>query len=186
MTAPDAQKNATLLQVSRTGSLTVAVRLLDSRANIHKYNNLLRTPLHLACLHGHTELVKYLTLTKRACIQEEDANRMQPLHLAVKEGNREATRILLEARASPNQPDKDGFTALHYAATTGDDVITYLLMCHGGDVKMPNSNSINPIRLARRRSNFSVMRRLQGLVLGAPDETITQVSFFKLYPTCIC
>lgn len=167
--ASDVHKNASLLQASRTGSLTAAVRLLENGADLHAYDEELRTPLHLACLYGHSQLVEYFVVIKKASISEEDSNRMQPLHLAAKVGNQEATRTLLEAGALVNQHDKDGFTALHYAAISGDDWTAYHLMSHGGNAKQLNNDGISPTRLARRSLNFSVMRRLQGAVSQPPD-----------------
>ena len=38
------------------------------------------------------------------------------MHLAAYNGHLDAVRYLVEAGVSPDQPEDDGFTALHYAA----------------------------------------------------------------------
>ena len=59
------------------------------------YDKQFRTPLHLAVLHGHVNLIQYLVLEKAANVYEEDVNGLQALHMATKTTNLEVTTILL-------------------------------------------------------------------------------------------
>ena len=64
-----------------------------------------------------------------------------PLHYAVRNGNKIALGLLLEAGANPNAPDAEyGNTPLHLAATVGVDEIIQDLVNAGGDPKLPRNN----------------------------------------------
>ena len=81
---------------------------VDSRC----FDNL--TPLHIASLSGHEEVVRVL-LDCDADVACEDEDRRTPLHLASKEGHLQVVRILLERGAPTTARDKDGSRPLHLA-----------------------------------------------------------------------
>ena len=60
------------------------------------------------------------------------------LHVAAKNGNPEATKILIKASADVNQTNKYEFTALHWAARKGHFKTVELLLNSSADVNQQN------------------------------------------------
>jgi ankyrin repeat protein len=59
------------------------------------------TPLHLACLHGHTEIVGYLVSNRHADVNAKSTTLLTPLHTACVGGYVDIVRLLLAAGADP-------------------------------------------------------------------------------------
>ena len=81
-----------------------------------------RTPLHSAAGHGrgHLHLVKYL-INEQGCDPScLDADKVAPLHRAVRHGHLDIVKFLtLEKHCNPNQQTALNSTPLHYAAEKG-------------------------------------------------------------------
>uniref|UniRef100_A0A672U6X3 Uncharacterized protein n=1 Tax=Strigops habroptila TaxID=2489341 RepID=A0A672U6X3_STRHB len=73
-----------------------------------------KTPLHLACVNGHADVVRYL-VQKNCQLNFADSFKRSPLMKAVQCQQEECVAILLEHGADPNLADADGNTALHLA-----------------------------------------------------------------------
>jgi len=92
-----------------------------------------KTPLHMAALMGHLEIVKLL-LERRVEVNAVDMNGQTPLFRATHGGFSEICKLLLEARADPNRKEKSqDWTALHKAAFHANREIVELLLKHGAD-----------------------------------------------------
>jgi ankyrin repeat protein len=89
-----------------------------------------------------------------------------PLVGAVRDGNVEAVRFLLEQRADANAAEGDGLSALHWAARRGEPEIAKLLLDSGAtaDAKTRNG-AYTPLHEASKAGNAAVARVL--LIAGA-------------------
>jgi len=67
---------------------------------------------------------------------------------AIKNGDREAVRVLLKQRANVNTAEADGTTALHWAVRVRDLETVRLLIRAGANVKSANRYGITPLSLA--------------------------------------
>ena len=81
-----------------------AVGLIDQGADLHAKDNYGCTPLHLACVNGHAEVVKAL-LEKGADVHAKDSHGMTPLHYACMNGHAEVVKALLEKGADVHAKD---------------------------------------------------------------------------------
>jgi ankyrin repeat protein len=72
------------------------------------------SPLHLAVLHDHKEVVTYL-LDKSANVNARSDVGLTPLHAAAQNGNIVILGILLDRRAEINVEESQGWTPLDYA-----------------------------------------------------------------------
>jgi len=72
--------------------------------------------LHLACIHGHSQLVKLL-IESKADLNVTDNHKDTPLHKACMHGHLEAAKLLIEAKASINDRNITGDTPLDVAST---------------------------------------------------------------------
>jgi ankyrin repeat protein len=89
------------------------------------------TPLHLAVLHNHKDMVEYL-LAQGANVNAKTSTGITPLHEAAQNGNKEITQLLLEHAANVNAVDNQGWTAMARAQKWGHPEIAALLQQHGG------------------------------------------------------
>ncbi|KAL4446526.1 hypothetical protein ABPG74_005464 [Tetrahymena malaccensis] len=115
----------------------------DFRQKLTSKNEFGQTVLHVACQLGYTKMIiqilEYLESLSliNEVIDVVDSSHFTPLILVIKstdDGIPEAVESLLKFNANPNIQDKDGNTALHYAASMGQEECCEILL---------NSNKIN-------------------------------------------
>uniref|UniRef100_A0A8C5T7M2 Ankyrin repeat domain 27 n=1 Tax=Malurus cyaneus samueli TaxID=2593467 RepID=A0A8C5T7M2_9PASS len=96
------------------------------------------TPLHMAALHGHGELVSLL-LRHGASASARNAKLAAPLHLACQKGHLQVVKCLMDYNAKQNKKDIYGNTPLIYACSNGHYETTALLLQHGASVNLANA-----------------------------------------------
>ena len=140
---------------------------LDNRSRDDLRNNLLM----LALREGGEDLA--LALLDQAPWRDKTAAEHQnqlaetPLMIAAMKGLERATRRLIELGAEVNRP---GWTALHYAATSGSVPVIKLLGEHNAYVDAVSPNNTTPLMMAARFNQRPAAAEL--IALGA-DPTIT-------------
>lgn len=90
-------------------------------------------------------------LKRGAPVDGSDANGWSALHWAAFKPSMECVALLLEASASPNQPNDEGETPLHLAAKLGHLDVQRALIKAGADIKLTNSKGRTPADLAKAR-----------------------------------
>ncbi|XP_062923046.1 ankyrin repeat domain-containing protein 27 isoform X2 [Mobula hypostoma] len=96
------------------------------------------TPLHVAALHGHFELVSLL-LRHGANVNTKNSNNSTPLHLACQHSDLQIVKYLLNYNAKLNKKDLYGNTPLLHACLGGYLEIAELLLEHGASVNVANN-----------------------------------------------
>ncbi|XP_030620523.1 ankyrin repeat domain-containing protein 27 isoform X2 [Chanos chanos] len=97
------------------------------------------TPLHVAALHGHTELVSLLT-RHGANINARNSQSATPLHLACQNSHLQVVKSLLEYNAKLNKKDQYGNTALIHTCLKGHVETATALVQGGALVNMANNH----------------------------------------------
>ncbi|XP_062439358.1 ankyrin repeat domain-containing protein 26 [Rhea pennata] len=106
-----------------------------------------RTPLHLACANGHTEVVSYLVENK-CKLNLCDSDDRSPLMKAVQCQQEQCVAILLAHGANPNLADANGNTALHLAAIAPSTSLAGQLLEHNAHIDGRNEEGCTPLALA--------------------------------------
>lgn len=123
-----------------------------------------RTPLHLAVMHGRTEIASYL-LEEGANPHSMDEDWRTPLHEAVAGGYKEIVDRLLAERAPVNARDSQGRAAMHVAAENGSVPLLRKLAQAAGAYEARDSDYLRPLHLAVRNGHREAVEYL--LSLGA-------------------
>ncbi|NXC19742.1 ANR27 protein, partial [Corythaeola cristata] len=125
------------------------------------------TPLHMAALHGHSELVSLL-LKHGASISAKNAKHAVPLHLACQKGHFQVTEPLHKCKlfstkpptkscfhgASVNLSNAKGNTALHEAVIGKNEALVDLLLQNGAMTHIRNERNCTPADCAEPNSNI--------------------------------
>ncbi|XP_030324221.1 ankyrin repeat domain-containing protein 7-like [Calypte anna] len=130
-----------------------------------------RTPLHLACANGHTEVVTFL-VRHRCQLDAGDSLRRTPLMTAVQLREQDCVTFLLEQGADPNLADIDGNTALQLAILARSKKLVGLLLRHGAKVDAKNKKGSTPLTLAITEEHEEILEDLlkAGADVHARDE----------------
>ncbi|KAB0801262.1 hypothetical protein PPYR_02047 [Photinus pyralis] len=141
--------------------------LNDLGGNPNKKNGSNETVLHCSC---------QLNQSKAFSAQERRAACVQLLvywkGVHLKEGGRE--KIDLAAQ------DKEGNTALHWAASTGLKRCVELLLGHGSPLFSENNDKLTPCDLAMRQSHHDIARLLESkMVFGDNVNTVNEDEFLN-------
>ncbi|CAG9988809.1 unnamed protein product [Clonostachys byssicola] len=142
--------------------------LIDAGVNVNRRTFNEDTPLTLAAVHGRTECMRRLLLTRRINrIDERDRFKRTALHCAASGGHSEAVRLLLEAGASPLLRSIWGDFPLHHAVKSENEnpaeiaaIINLLLDAPGTDINATNDRGDTAIMMAVRNNNHVALRCL--------------------------
>ncbi|XP_055901303.1 ankyrin repeat and sterile alpha motif domain-containing protein 1B-like isoform X11 [Biomphalaria glabrata] len=183
-------KDQDLLEACRTGNVIAVEKLLAGRlsakrgskhslsggalstlsksllslksANVNCADGSGETPLHLAALNGHKEIVLML-LECEANPTILDTQDCSPLHLAAWNGHTDICSQLLQAvngQTLINLQTREGNTALHFAAQHGHTQTLLLLLQNRADPTIRNLEDLSPLDLAAQYDRLDIVKQL--------------------------
>ena len=144
------------------GDTAVAARLLAAGAHIDGPPGAETTPLLATVFTGDAIMVDWV-LRHGAAVDGTVPGAETPLMIAAIDGRTDVVRVLLRAGARVDLTDRDGFTALHFAAETtdrGDTRIVDLLLAAGADRTRTTRAGETPSLLASRWHKEYMVERL--------------------------
>ncbi|PVD25029.1 hypothetical protein C0Q70_15526 [Pomacea canaliculata] len=123
-------------------------------------------PQHLACLFGHKDLATMMFEKKTADIQARDSRDNTTLMLAAASGSAMTMVALLllmcededERKKLVTAQNKDGLTALHFAALSDDPKVAELLLVVGADVNAGQFTTWQNRRFALTPLHFALLK----------------------------
>jgi len=120
------------------------------------------TPIHVASLYGHTDVVAKL----KQCGAEVESltdDGVSPMHLACLRGHLAVVTLLVSLGAKVTVPDRLGNTPLHLAAAgKGVDVrLVEVLLEGGADPGVKNGADHTPLDRAVKHDNVAVVELLK-------------------------
>jgi ankyrin repeat protein len=136
-----------------------ARQLIANGADINAMDNMSRTPLHIACWKGDSDMVQLL-LRSKALATAKAKDNFTALHFAVQSGSLECCRLLLEnSKTLGNMRiSKGNKTALHIAATKGNIDIIELLLQSGVDPMALTNKKQTALDFASDDAVFQIIR----------------------------
>lgn len=130
-----------------------------------------RTPLYVACLLGHLDVVKAL-LDGGADVNKAHKDGFTPLYVASQSGYRDIVAVLIAKGAEVNKADKDGFTPLYAASENGHLGIVQALLSSGADVNKANKDGFTPLYVASQNGYQDIVDELnltKGVQVNKPS-----------------
>lgn len=121
------------------------------------------SPLMMAALRGHTDLVRLL-LARDAHVNKPG---WAPLHYAATNGHLDIMRLLLDQHAFIDAQSPNGTTPLMMAAHYGTPAAVKLLLEAGADTQMKNQLGLSAIDFANRAQRKDVAEMIAATIRAA-------------------
>ncbi len=130
------------------------------------------TPLLLASMHGHINVLGFL-LRQNVNVNHQDIeNEDSLLHLLVKQERNEALEFILKWNAQEEEngrldidmKNKQGRTALHCAADCANEEAIYILCSFDAYTRMLDSDNMTPINLAFQSKCSQIERKTESVL----------------------
>uniref|UniRef100_A0A8C5MQ26 Uncharacterized protein n=1 Tax=Leptobrachium leishanense TaxID=445787 RepID=A0A8C5MQ26_9ANUR len=146
------------------------IKQLLRKQDVNQQDNASRTPLHLACANGQTDVVSML-VENHAKVNLCDSENRSPLMKAIQCQQESCAAVLLGHNADPNVVDVNGNAALHFAARIPSITIASQLLEHGADIDAPNKDGCTPLMLATIENNEEMVEFLlrEGANINSKD-----------------
>ncbi len=136
-----------LIVAIRVPSLKAVNLLMDvPKINVNAFNAVGESPLMLAALKGHLEVVDKL-VKKGADVNKPG---WTPLHYAASNGHVEVLKLLLESHAYIDAESPNGSTPLMMASQYGNPQSVKLLLDEGADPLLRNQLGLTALQFAQR------------------------------------
>ena len=166
---------------ARAGDLGSLQKLVVQGADVNERAVRDETPLMLATLAGHGEVVNYL-LQRGADIGARNASGMTTLHAAAYGGHTDIVSLLIAKGAVVNDSSNlFGVTPLHLASEENRPGTVEELLKHGANVAAIERNGYSPVSRAGWREHWAVVGIL--LASGAACQPVEVVGDW-LYKEC--
>eukprot|EP00435_Cladocopium_sp_Y103_P019230 s978_g4.t1 len=130
-------------EAASCGHRDVVQWLLDQQADPSALDSRRCSPVHLAAIHGHVEVLQALAAV--ADLDQRHVNSSSALHQAAFGGHLAAVELLLDGENGCDGCDALGQTALHYAAWRGDSEVIALLLRRGAAINARDQQGRSPL-----------------------------------------
>jgi len=140
------------------------------------YWNTGATPFHIACYHGHIEIVKLLLNDKRVDFNKASDIGCTPFYIAC-DGHIEIVRLLLnDKRVDINKANKYGRTPFYFACCYGKTEIMKYMLESGRemDINKADNDGNTGLDKAKEKGNIDIVKLIESFERN-PNETRTKL-----------
>ncbi|KAL1769523.1 ankyrin repeat domain-containing protein 27 [Sigmodon hispidus] len=155
------------------------------------------SPLHMAALHGRTDLVTLL-LKHGAYLGARNTSQAVPLHLACQQGHFQVVKCLLDYNEKPNKKDIGGNTPLIYACAGGHHEVAALLLEHGASINASNNKGNTALHeavvgrhvlvvelLLFHGASVDILNKRQYTALDCAEQDSKIMELLQVVPSCV-
>ena len=119
-----------------------------------------RTPLQIAALLGHTEIVKLLINDNKININQATSLGNTPLLIASYRGNTDIASLLIDKKAAIEKANNQGETPLMIASRVGDTKIVKMLISKGAKINKAADDGATPLYIASGNGKTDTVKLL--------------------------
>ncbi|XP_055548779.1 ankyrin-3-like isoform X3 [Wyeomyia smithii] len=163
---------------SSTEKLNAVANGTEKSRNNNKQNDTNTAFLRAARAGDLPKLIEYLETGQVTDINTCNANGLNALHLAAKDGHYDIVQELLKREANVDNATKKGNTALHIASLAGQKDIIQLLLHYNASVNVQSQNGFTPLYMAAQENHDECVNLL--LAKGANPALATEDGFTPL------
>lgn len=142
------------------GHREAAVSLLNSGVDVNSGGPDGRSGLSIAASMGYSALAALLVERGANVMSTTPDTQMVPLEEAAAWGDISTVQLLLGQGADPTYRDRDGWSAIHFAAEEGNLEVVRLLLNDGANVNAVSSYGTSPLHCAANGGQDSIARLL--------------------------
>ncbi len=146
---------------------------------VNEMNDVGRTPLHLAVLNGHKEVVAVLLESGADVNLKSKKNKRSPLHYAVWKGHAGIAGLLIKKGADVEAEEIDGETPLCYVPVSGSLETMKLLLENKANPKKISNIGSSPLTYSIERGSIEMVKLL--VERGADVKQATENGFTLLH-----
>ncbi|MCZ2808354.1 MAG: ankyrin repeat domain-containing protein [Candidatus Bathyarchaeota archaeon] len=148
-----------MITATQTGDVEQVKKLIKKNprlVNTHQNDKEGFTPLRMATINGHAEVVRVL-LAHGANVNARDEKGATPLFWAANRGNAEVMELLLDKGAEIEAQTQEEFTPLTMAASNGHIKVVRVLLAHGANANAQNKFGATPLIMAAMNGHSEVV-----------------------------
>ncbi|XP_059489715.1 uncharacterized protein LOC132204878 [Neocloeon triangulifer] len=155
--------NETPLTLAATFSNAMCRIIVDNGADLSAVNSEGNDALHLACINGKLENVKYLLSLNGFSLEKKGKNGKTALHNAARKGHIDVVEFLLSKEADINARDDSNETPLNLAAASANEEMCRLLVDRGAELSAVDSDGNDALHLACITGKLENVKYLLGI-----------------------
>ncbi|KAL3087462.1 hypothetical protein niasHT_023710 [Heterodera trifolii] len=152
----------------KNGDFALCKFLMDNGANVNQKmtddSDFHFTPLQIACVGGHLQIVKLLVEEGKADTESTDSNGDTALMGALVENNLGIGHYLISRGARTDHMNKFGMSPLHYFVKNGDFALCKFLVDNGANVNQNTTDDSNchvtPLHIACAKGHLQIVKLL--------------------------
>lgn len=136
--------------------------LIQYKLPVNSLNYSSQSPLHIACQHGHIDIVNELLNNFTGNINSPDVNKNTPIAYAILNNRIDIVKRLgKEKTISYSYQDEDGNSLMHIAIQKEqEEIISELLFLRRENFNKPNKKGLYPMHLAVKIGNKNTLAEL--------------------------
>ncbi|KAJ5692827.1 hypothetical protein N7462_002250 [Penicillium macrosclerotiorum] len=142
------------------GDITATRLFLSHGSNANSTSSDGKSALSWAASLGHTLIVELILEMRAEVMSATTKARLIPLEEAAAYGDVRTVQFLLHFGADPNYRDRDGWSAIHWAAEQGHRDVLLLLFEHGADIHAVSAYGTSVLHCAANGGHSDIVTEL--------------------------